>query len=209
MIDLKEIFPFEAIAPMIGGAVVWFGANYIFIGPEVIGPRLQEKYFAPMCTQVVQAGRTMQGQKEKALVNQFEARMEDYANSVRRQAQNGAQGFFGMFGAEGHAFWNKYGNQLGGGIASATEGPLRMRMDQERNTFYSKLEEERAKAKASLRFTSADAYCGCVIGEALGERFDLAAYSASLRFYTPPSIRNIENGSVFAESDVCGPMPII
>lgn len=210
MLDqIEKIFQFEAIAPMLGGAIVWFGANYAVIGPEVIAPRLAEKYYAPMCEHVVTSARGNYAQKEKALIDQFEKGIASQAESIRRQTQNAAGGFFSLFGDEGKAFWDYYGGSLSGGLATMTEAPLQSELAQARNSFYGKLEEQRATATATVKYDNPTEYCGCVISDAMNERFDVAAYSASLRFYVPPTIRNFESGAAYVQSAACGSMPII
>jgi len=210
MIDnLKELFPVEAIGPAIGGALIWFGANYAVIGPEMIGPRLKDKYYAPACERVVAEGRKIRAKEEAALIAQFDQQLDNHAESVRSRLNQGTQNFFGVFGNEGQRFWNKWGGQLGGSIASVTEGQIQAQLQDQRAKFMNLLHAKKAEARSSVVHKDAVSYCGCLIEEALSERFDLAAYTSSLRFYTPPSIRNIETGAIFNRPSSCGSMPVL
>ena len=199
MIDtLKELFPVEAIGPAIGGALIWFGANYAFVGPELIGPRLKEKHYVPMCEMVVAEGRSIRAREEKALIARAEDELARRADMLRSQLSHGAGSIFSMMGAEGQNFWNKWGNQIGGGVSSMMEGPITMRLEAERAELYAAIRAEKAKAQSSIVHKAPNAYCGCLIDEALDERTDLAFFTSTLRFYTPPTIRNIETGAIFS-----------
>jgi len=206
---LKEIIPVEAIGPAIGGALVWFGANYVFIAPEMIGPRLQEKYYLPACERIVETGQQAAVQEEAALTKQFEQRLDGALAEARKKVGQGAGMFFDMYGDQGRQFWQKWGGDITGSVGGMAEMSLQAQASEARRDFEATLTEKRAKARASITHTSAAAYCGCKIEEAFEERAELALYGASLRFYTPPMIKNIESGAIYGKASSCGAMPII
>ena len=41
------------------------------------------------------------------------------------------------------------------------------------------------------------------------ERLDLAAFTATLRLYTPPAIRRFEDGTMLHEAKACGIPPVV
>lgn len=206
---LKEIIPVEAIGPAIGGALVWFGANYAFIAPEMIGPRLQEKYYLPACEEIVEKGQKAAAQEEAALTQQFEERLDRVLAEARQKVGQGAGMFFDLYGDQGRQFWQKWGGDITGSVGGMAEMSLQAQASEARRDFEATLNERRAKARAATTHTSAAAYCGCKIDEAFEERAELALYSASLRFYTPPMIKNIESGVLYSKASSCGAMPTV
>lgn len=205
---LKELLPIDAMIPAIGGALVWYGANYAYLGPELIGPRLKEKYYQPACERIVFAGQQNYAAKERALIEEFDSKLEEASENAHRQVQRGMEGFFSLYGAEGQRFYQKWGNQLGGGMSSLAGGRIQMELDSQRSKFMGTLRAKRDEAKSSVIHQIPSRYCNCVLGEALNERIDLAAYTASLRYYKPPTIRNIESGAIYSGPSNCGTMPV-
>ena len=212
MFDLRDILPTEALLPSLAGAAVWFGANYAVIAPDVIAPRLIELRFAPACHATVAQGQDVFAAREKSLVEGFNASLDEQANAARNRVAQGSQQALEMaFGAMAPEMMTLFGDQLLGSTTGMVEMQLGAELDNQRASFMAELNAQRAAAQNAVIYQTAEEYCGCVLSQVLGEdRFDLAAYTASLRFFTPPLIRNIESGAIYnTPLPTCGAMPIL
>ena len=200
MIDWKELFPAEAIAPFIGGLVLWFGFNYVFFAPQVISPRLAERYYYPACeTAVAEYGNNFATEWQKRLEEQereVQARGErtrqklaEHLASLGNSPQVGA--VFGMLG-----------------INTAVDAEILHAMNEIRGEYAQKNEADlREIMKNRIHKTSAS-YCNCVIGTVLDNRFDMASYTSSLRLYTPASIGRLQSGQAIFDTPACGTAPV-
>ncbi len=201
MIDWKELFPAEAIAPFIGGLVLWFGFNYVFFAPQVIAPRLAERYYYPACeTAVAEHSSNFAAEWQKRLEEQerdVQARA-DKARAAIQEELNRTQG-----SEQFEALWG-----LMNGNAQVNAAIAKVAGEIEDNYARQNKEELRDIANKSIHKTK-DAYCNCVIGNVLDNRFDLASYTSSLRFYTPPGIARLESGQAIFDTPACGAAPVV
>lgn len=212
MFDLKDILPTEALLPFIAGGTVWFGANYLYIGPEMIGPRLAEVHFAPACTAIVEQGRTIYAAREQDLIDQFNAGLESQADAARgRVAAASDQALEMAFGDLAPEMMALFGDQMMGSAAGMIDLQLQGEIEAQRKAFQDELAAQRAAATSAVIYPNAEDYCGCMIHQTLSEEaFDLASYTASLRLFTPPTIRNIETGATYnVVLPACGAMPVL
>ena len=211
MIDWKELFPLDALMPLLGGALIWFGLNYLVIAPTVLGPRLAETYYMPACIAAVASGKTVAAQKLVAADTAFAAGLEDYrkraAAAVSQGAAQGLAMLFGGYGKEGQAFLNTYGNQLGG----MTSGPAKMAIEQEvqkQRAQYAVQRRAMIEAlQAKVRFSGSESFCGCNVTQGYADRVQLAAFTSTLRLYKPENIAQLERGEIIGEA--CGAPPVI
>lgn len=212
MFDLKDILPTEALLPFIAGGTVWFGANYLYIGPEMIGPRLAEVHFAPACTAIVEQGRTIYATREQDLIDQFNAGLESQADAARdRVAAASDQALEMAFGDLAPEMMALFGDQMMGSAEGMMDLQLQGEIEAQRKAFQDELAAQRAAATNAVIYPTAEDYCGCMIHQTLSEEaFDLASYTASLRLFTPPTIRNIETGAAYnVVLPACGAMPVL
>ncbi|NKE48775.1 hypothetical protein HB662_28680 [Roseomonas frigidaquae] len=222
MFKLDEFFPVESIGPFIGGALIWFAANYLFIGPDIIGPRLAAKYYMPACTAAVTDGRRVRAEQVATARRESEAQlqimMQDLARQAGSQAQAQLGGILGTildgYGREGAAFRNRYGGQmdgwLGGLMAPALRAQLQQRYQQERSALAALFDREEREARRGIVHATPAQFCGCVVSEGLKDRIELATFTATLRLYTPQTIRRLEEGTmVQSTTPACGSAPIV
>lgn len=221
MTDWKELFPVEGIAPLIGGILLWFGVNYLFIAPEIIGPRLAEKYYLPACQSAVAEGRQARQRHIADLIKRGEIAMAQAAQVAQQQAQQRAQQatgtMFGMlFGGrpESDAFMQRYGGQMQGWAdrqsAPAVGMAVQQQIDQARRAFTQQMQTEEREARAGILHATPAAFCGCVVDEGLmKDRFQLAAHTASLRLFTPDGVRRLQDGTIFNDARACGRPPVV
>lgn len=209
-----ELFP-QIIKPVIGGAVIWFALNYLYIAPELIGPRLAAKYYAPACLAAVADGRQARQGETASLMKAFKERQEALARSLQQQQQQAAGSFLGTL-LGGHPgseeFFRKHGNTVQGwqNNMAARGAPVIMeRLQAEEQAFRGKMEARDQEAKKGILYTTPAQFCGCVISEGMKERIDLAAFTATLRLYTPPAIRRFEDGTMLHEARACGTPPTV
>ena len=218
MQDWKELFPIESIAPLIGGAIVWFGLNYLFLAPEVLGPRLAEKYYRPACLAAVATGRQgfqqeMQQARENGLA-QIQRTMEEVTRQVAGQAQASiGTGLGALFGGRpgSERFMQRHGDTLnqwaGQAMAPALQQVLNQRLAQERGALDRQLQTRQREAEQGVIHRTPAPFCGCVVSEGLAEQIDLAAFTSTLRLYAPRVIQQLNNGSRIMATTSCGRPP--
>ena len=212
MFDLKDILPTETLVPLLAGGAVWFGANYLYIGPEMIGPRLADIYYAPACTAIVENGRAVYAQREQDLIDQFNEGLESQADAARgRVAAASDQALQMAFGNMAPEMMALFGDQMMGSASGMMDLQLQGEIEGQRKAFEDELAAQRAAATNAVFYPMAEDYCGCMIHQTLSEEaFDLASYTASLRLFTPPTIRNIESGAAYnVVLPACGAMPVL
>lgn len=213
MIDTDKLFPMQAILPVVGGVLVWFGLNYIFLAPSVVGPRLAEKYYRPQCeTVVTQAKAEMQARMENDLSrarNQIIADLQERGQAARAAPGNFLGALMQAYGAEGQAFMDMHGDTVREWGANQAE-PYMPMLEQQANEmlagFHADQAREVAQIRAQQKYSTPAEFCGCNVTAALADNFDLALHSSSLRLYKPASIKELESGTVF---DQCGPIPVV
>lgn len=205
MIDISEWFPVEAIYPLLGGAAIWFGINYAVLAPDVIGPRLSERYYLPACLKQVEAARDGYAAAITQKVQSFEEGLKARASNARSAAQ---QQMDGMFGTDEYGQALK--NLMTGFGAVDVDGyvgtAIGMEQGKQRASFKAELEDDIERDRKSQKFTGADEFCGCNVAEGFSNRVDLAAYTASFRIYKPRMIDQLEDGAFF---DPCGQPPVV
>jgi len=210
---LAELFPIQSIGPLIGGAILWFALNYLYIAPNLIGPRLAAKYYTPACLAAVKDGRQAFQSETASLIEAFKKQQVALAEGLQRQMQQGVAGVFGMMlgGRPGSAeYFRKHGDTVqewGNSIAGMGSPAIAERLRTEQRAFETQLAAREREAKKGIVYTAPAQFCGCVITEGMKERVDLAAFTATLRLYTPPAIRRFEDGTMLHEAKACGTPP--
>jgi hypothetical protein len=211
---LSELFPIQSIGPLIGGAILWFALNYLYIAPDLIGPRLAAKYYLPACMAAVQDGRQGHQNEVASLKQAFAKQQEELAQSLQQQMQQGVAGMFGMMlgGRPGsEAFFRQHGKTVegwGNTVTAMGSPAIGERLRTEQRAFETQLAAREREAKKGIIYTAPAQFCGCVITEGMKERIDLAAFTATLRLYTPPAIRRFEDGTMLHEAKACGTPPV-
>lgn len=205
MIDISEWFPVEAIYPLLGGVAVWFGINYTVLAPDVIGPRLSERYYLPACHKQVEAARMGYAKALTQKVQSFEEGLKERASNAQSAAK---QQMDGMFGTDeyGQALKNMITGFGSVNIDGYVGTAIGMEQSKQRASFEAGLQSEIERDRKNQKFSSADEFCGCNVAEAFSNRVDLAAYTSTFRVYTPRMIDQLEDGAFF---EPCGQPPII
>lgn len=212
---LSELFPIQSIGPLIGGVLLWFGLNFLFIGPELIGPRLAAKYYQPACMAAVTEGRTTFQSETASLREAFTAKQAALAQGLQQQVQQGVGSMLGaMLGGRpgSEAFFRQHGNavqQWGNSVAGTATPAIAERLRAEQRAFEEQLAARDREARKGVIYSTPAQFCGCVVTEGLKERVDLAAFTATLRLYTPPAIRRLEQGAMLHDAKVCGTVPSV
>ena len=209
----KEIFPVEAFGPLVGGLLVWFGLNFVFLAPSVIAPRLAERYYAPACVAMVETGRAAfikTAQEEEAA---YKGRLNDWIReqTANSQSQVGSVlgQIFGAYGQQGQDFMNHYGSELGdfsNRVGGQVMGPLQLQAQEALTEYQGKKQAEIAAMRAAQKYSDAAGFCGCNITAALSNNVEMALYTSTLRGFKPKGIADLENGRVF--DDECGKAPV-
>lgn len=212
---LSELFPIQSIGPLLGGVLIWFVINYLYIGPELIGPRLAAKYYLPACMAAVKDGRTAFQEETTSLQKAFAVAQQKLADELRGQMQQGATQLLGtIFGGRpgSEAFFKQHGSTLQGwanNMAGAGLGVIGDRLQAQKAEFNRGMAEREKEARKGVIYPAPAQYCSCVVGEGLKERVDLAAFTSTLRLYTPPAIRRLSDGTMLHEARACGTMPTV
>lgn len=212
--SLKDFLPIEALAPLLGGLLFWFGFNYLILAPNVITPRLSEKYYVPACLASVSKGRALVSERLKKDETEYMATlnkwMVDQSAEVKARAGNALQQFFGMYGKEGQAYLQQHGGALGGLVdqGTATVAPVILQQGQKAlSDWKAGKQKEIAAARALQKHSDPVAFCGCNVAAAMGDNVEAALYTSSLRLLKPKKVRELENGHVFETE--CGKAPIV
>ncbi len=211
---LKELIPMEIIGPLILGAMVWFGVNYVFLGPVVLAPRIAEKYMVPKCMENVQAVSQVFERKRADLSSEVAragaAKRKELQDKIKESTSQGIQGFFGLYGEQGKEFNRFYGKQIdqfAGRVVGSTQAAIDEAVAKAEREAREEIAALIAQMSQGVKLPNAKAYCACVTDEDLANRFDVAAYTASLRLYSPPLIQQRLAG-VLPEKTMCGRPPI-
>lgn len=205
MIDVSEWFPVDAIYPLLGGAAVWFGINYAVLAPDVIGPRLAERYYLPACMMAVDAARASYGAAITEKVQSFEEQLKTRAGNARAAGQQQMDTMFGG-GEYGQALKNLITGFGAVDIDGLTGAAIGMELDKQRADFRAGLAADIERDRAGQKFADAGAFCGCNVAEGFSNRVDLAAYTASFRVYRPRMIDQLDAGAFF---EPCGAPPMV
>ena len=211
--SLKEIFPVEAVGPLLGGLLLWFGLNYIFLAPSVIGPRLAERYYAPACIATVEAGRAAFINTRQEQETAYKKELAAWVQQQTRSAQQSVGGVLGQifsgYGQQGQDFMNYYGNELNSfsnNVGGQAAGPLAQQATEALSEWQERKDNEAAALRAQQKFSDAPSFCGCNVTAALSNNTDLAIYTSTLRLFKPKGVADLDNGRVF-ESE-CGKAPV-
>lgn len=211
MFNAQDYPGFELAMPVVIGAAAWFGLNYIFLAPAVIAPRLEETYFTPAC-------RSQAGSAERAWLSreeEIEREARAYLKSIQQNApaivnqgtQSGLRALLGgIYGAQGNAYVDRYGEQLGG-LAERNFGAMAGQItgSQIAEEYRKRWRQERTAYEAATKFTTKAEYCNCIIQTGMSQNFDMAAYTSTLRLYKPAVIRNLLQGGPLEQ---CGRPPL-
>lgn len=217
MIDsIKEFLPVQAIGPAIGGVTLWFGANFLYLGPQVIAPRLAEKQYIPACLANIGAARQTIAAQERGWIEGAEqqaARIADeMRNRIRQGTNQATSSFFSAFGDQGRAFAQHYGRQVEGMVNANTgahiEAAISQKIGEFRQQFNQELEARRSKFRAGIQHTNASAFCGCLVKAAFADRVQLAAFTASFRLYEPAEFEQRRAGGI-SPNTPCGTPPLL
>lgn len=212
--SLKDFLPIEALAPLLGGLLLWFGFNYLVLAPNVITPRLTEKYYIPACMTSVSTARAAVSDRLKKDETEYMAAlnkwMVDQSGQIKARAGGALEQFFGMYGKEGQAYLQQHGKALGGlvdkGVGSVA--PVILEQGQKHlSEWKSGKQKELTAARALQRHSDPAAFCKCNVAAAMGDNVELALYTSSLRLLKPKKVRELENGHVFETE--CGKVPVV
>jgi hypothetical protein len=209
MIDWRDFFPVDALAPLIGGLLLWFGVNYLVLAPNVIGPRLAEKYYTPACLASVEAGRTELAQRFAAADASWLERAEKNSREIRQKYSSGGGvfgGILGMYGAEGQRFMQKHGNTLSQWGSGPLEQAISQGLAEARAQYDAKRKAEIDELRRAQRYSDAAGFCGCNVAAGMSDKLDLALFTSTVRLYKPAGIADLEAGRVF---DQCGAVPVV
>lgn len=212
--SLKDFLPMEALAPVLGGLLLWFGFNYLVLAPNVIVPRLAEKYYVPACIGSIKSAREALTERSRKDEAEYVVTLNKWIveqNAKMKAAAGGALAqFFGIYGSEGQAYLQRYGKDLGNmvdqGLSNASPA-LVQKAQQALAEWKSGKQKEIATLRSQQKFSDPVAFCGCNVSAALSDNIDLALYTSSLRLLKPKSVKELEGGRVF-ESD-CGKAPVV
>ena len=210
MIDWKEFFPVQALAPFIGGLLLWFGLNYIYFAPSVIAPRLAERYYLPACLSAVSAMEVGFQQRIITMDEAFREKIKaSRADLARRMNEATGVGLGMLLGdsAEGRRLSKELAPMLG----NSASGYLQMGIEQEISKAQNAYDAEKQRSKNELRskqkFSDAKSYCACSTAEGLSNRIETALFVSTLRIYKPETINRLETGGATGES--CGTPPMV
>ncbi|KNY13053.1 hypothetical protein AKG11_31370 [Shinella sp. SUS2] len=209
MFDWRDFFPVDALAPLIGGLLLWFGVNYLVLAPNVIGPRLAEKYYTPACLASVEAGRTALAEKFAAADAAWLERADKTRRELQQQYSGGGGilgGILGMYGAEGQRFIQKHGDTLSQWSSGPVNQAINQGLGQARAEYDAARRTEIAELRRNQRYTDAAGFCGCNVAAGMSDKLDLALFTSTVRLYKPAGIADLEAGRVF---DQCGTVPVV
>lgn len=207
MFDWRDFFPVDALAPLIGGVLVWFGLNYLVLAPNVIAPRLAEKYYTPACLASVEAGRDEVAKRFEAEEANWQAVLEQKVAAIRQQYSGGAiGGILGMYGAEGQRFMQNHGNTISQWGSGPINQAIAEGMRQARENFEADRSAEIAEMRKSQKYSTPAQFCGCNVEAGLSDRFDLALFTSTVRLFKPAGIARLEAGAIH---DQCGAVPVV
>lgn len=204
MIKWAELFPIESLGPLAGGALIWFGANYFVLAPNVIGPRLVERYYAPACRAAVARGVTEYQQERQTLRTAAEATFQVKRAEIRERIIGAIRGQLGQWGGGR----NPFGDMIEQRVIAAAQPAIRSAEADAWNALDAGLRQHEREAQAGITHKTPAAFCGCAVAAGMGERIDLATYTASLRLYAPDTVERLQNGSIASRAPECGKPPV-
>lgn len=212
--SLKDFLPIDALAPLLGGLLLWFGFNYLVLAPNIITPRLTEKYYVPACMASVSTARQAVSDRLKKDETEYMAALNKWmieqSSQMKARAGNALQQFFGMYGKEGQAYLQQHGNALGGLVdqGMASVAPVILEQGQKAlSEWKAGKQKELASIRSQQKHSEPVAFCACNVAAAMGDNVDLALYTSSLRLLKPKKVRELENGHVFETE--CGKVPVV
>lgn len=210
----KEIFPVEAFGPLVGGVLLWFGLNFIFLAPSVIVPRLAERYYAPACVATVTAGRANFIKTVQEDETAYKAKLTDWiaeqTAESKRSVGNVLGQIFGAYGQEGRDLMSAYGDEFAdfsNKVGGQAMGPLQLQAQEALTEWQGKKQSEIAAMRAQQKYADPASFCGCNISAAMSNNVELALYTSSLRMFKPKGVIDLENGRVFEAE--CGTAPVV
>jgi hypothetical protein len=175
---LKDLPLFDTVLPVALAGLVWTGANILYVGPEIVAPRLAEKTYGPMC--------------ERAVQNAFETQRQNHQKTkeiIRNQVRQRVEGLGAIFdytlglthGRDYQDFREAFGPQISNKITGLVDQGLNMASE--------KMGLDHAPDALAVDPSS---YCGCILSEYLGDPVASGLYSTSLRFWKPSKIRRLD-----------------
>lgn len=131
----------------------------------------------------------------------FESGLAQRQQKTRAAIEEQLDNAMGAYGAEGRAIGNLFGLNT-----QNFEGAIGMEADKQRNSFQGDMQDEVQKRRASQKYETPVAFCGCNVSEAMSERLELSLFTTSFRLYKPRMIAQLEDGTFF---EACGAAPVI
>jgi hypothetical protein len=225
-LDFSQLPLGRFIVPVALGAVAWFGVNYAWLSPSVITPRIAEKYYMPQCVGTVETLRAAYLEEVDSLRMQAIITANAAAQSVKQAAANTPRNVFGAL-LQSYEFFgldteqdrqfrahyldkpNQQMDELSDKLANnqVTELSSAAAAQQSFSSWQNQFQKEQAEERKNQKHLTAEAYCGCNWSMATAERFDMAMHSATLRFYVPPVLAELQNNAAFV--DECGKAPVV
>lgn len=172
---IRELPFVDTLAPLLIAAGIWTGAHIFVIGPDIVAPRLAEKYYLPTCRAGLQ----------KALVNARNRQQERDENLIREKRAKLEE----MNALSGALLRQFFGRDLGGRLGNS---PVFNPMNALQPDVIDRLITQSIPASNSS-LVSKSGYCACVISEVLRERVSTGLFSASMRIWKPDNIRLLES----------------
>lgn len=204
MIKWGELFPVESLGPLAGGALLWFGANYFVLAPNVIGPRLVERYYAPACLATVRRGVAEYQQERQTLQSEATAAFQVKRAEIHARIVGMIRGRLSQWGGGR----NPLGDLIEREAIAAAQPAIQSAEADAWNALDAGLRQREREAQAGIIHKTPAAFCGCAVAAGMGERIDLATYTASLRLYAPDTVERLQNGSIASRAPECGKPPV-
>jgi hypothetical protein len=210
MIDWKEFFPVQALAPFIGGLLLWFGLSYIYFAPSVIAPRLADRYYLPACLSAVAAMEGGFQQRIKTMDEAFREKIKaSRADLARRMNEATGVGLGMLLGdsAEGRRLSKELAPMLGNSASSYVQMGIEQEVAKAQNAYEAEKQRTKNELQSKQKFSDARSYCSCSTAEGLSNRIETALFVSTLRIYKPDTITRLEAGGATGEN--CGTPPVV
>ncbi len=186
MLSMIKDLPFiDTVFPIVIAVAIWTGVHVLFIGPEVIGPRLTEKYYMPACRAGVARIKALSEEKQQRAY-QAQRRQQEVKKRKAGKLLDGLT--TSIFGPEFAEYYKDHP------FIKSMQDMARMGIELETPTII--------LPKPSQMPSN---YCNCIIAELLSERMATGLYSASLRLWKGNNIRRLQRlNKELPNSSTCG-----
>ena len=196
MMSMLKDLPFaDHIAAVLVVGILWCGAHVLYVGPEVIAPRLTEKYYRPQCRRALIAHLQADAHAYVQRIQRDHARQQRAAQRDRDALSQITGGLVRQY--VGEEFAEMYKNSP---IAQTFKGIFDAAQSLQN------LPPELPDISVPSESTQAG-YCACLIAAHLSDRLAVGLFSASLRLWKPETIVRLENLSTALPATSTCPRP--